>query len=146
METKTSKIKKSVFSNEWPKDDILLYIFDLELENGDTGAIFVNSMESPKAKKGTEITYTLEKNKFKVKDFREAGAPPRSASASGTQNNNSYTRYNRGSNKTDYAGISWSYAKDLLIAGKTSKDLEELNKMARFIYNEIGKMITNEQQ
>jgi hypothetical protein len=43
-----------------------------------------------------------------------------------------------------FLGFSWSYAKDLIIAGKTSKDLEELNEVARYIYNEIGKMLNNE--
>jgi hypothetical protein len=41
-------------------------------------------------------------------------------------------------------GYAWSYAKDLIIAGKTLQDMEELNAVARYIYNEIGSMLNNE--
>jgi hypothetical protein len=44
-----------------------------------------------------------------------------------------------------FLGYSWSYAKDLLIAGKTRSDMDELKAMAEYIYSNIGKMVNNEQ-
>jgi len=43
-----------------------------------------------------------------------------------------------------FLGYTWSYSKDLIIAGKTMEDVEELNKIARYIYAEIGKMLQGE--
>ena len=45
-----------------------------------------------------------------------------------------------------FLGYAWSYAKDLIIAGKTSKDFAELKKVASLIYDEIGTMINNEKK
>jgi hypothetical protein len=56
-----------------------------------------------------------------------------------------YKPKSKGSSQEQYAGYAWSYAKDLLIAGKTSQDMDELKAMAEYIYNNIGKMINNEQ-
>ena len=73
-------------------------------------------------------------------------------------NSNQQNNYNNGNKKSNtqnytprpakqeqFLGYAWSYAKDLIVAGKNSDDLEELNKCARYIYDEIGKMLNNEQ-
>ena len=42
-------------------------------------------------------------------------------------------------------GYAWSYAKDLIVAGKTMQDVEELNNVARYIYDQIGDMLSSNQ-
>ena len=57
---------------------------------------------------------------------------------------NSKKNRNSQQGQAQYLGYAWSYAKDLIIAGKTMKDVEELNNVARYIYSEIGKMLNEE--
>lgn len=133
---KTSTIKSSTYSNEWknPSGGSTFY-YDLVLENGEKGSTGVTQKDSPKIQVGTEITYTLNGLKLKILNVESS---PSSAS-------NGYKAKTKSSSQDQYAGYAWSYAKDLLIAGKTSSDMDELKAMAEFIYNNIGKMINNEQ-
>jgi hypothetical protein len=52
----------------------------------------------------------------------------------------------RSFSQEEFLGYAWSYAKDLIVAGKKAKDLEELNKMATYIYERIGVMLNGESQ
>jgi len=134
---KTSTIKASTFSNEWKNPSGgSTYYYDLVLENGEKGSTGVNQKDSPKIQVGTEITYTLNGLKLKIVNVEST-----SASAS----SNGYKAKSKPSAQDQFLGYSWSYAKDLLIAGKTSKDMDELKAMAEYIYNNIGKMLNNEQ-
>lgn len=141
-EKKTAVIDKSIFSNEWtnPTNKVIFY-FDLILSNGDEGTLGVMEKDSPKVAVGTEIIYTIDnKKKIKLIEHKPAGgttAPTRNFS-------NGDRRSAKVVAQEDFLGYAWSYAKDLIIAGKGSNDLEELNEVARYIYDEIGKMLIRE--
>lgn len=138
MSDKTSTIKSATFSNEWenPSGGTTFY-FDIELANGDFGSTGVAQKNSPKIAVGNEITYTKTGNKIKITNTK----PPASAYSGQTSKT---TSYKKSSSQDAYLGYAWSYAKDLIIAGKTMDDVEELNAVARYIYDEIGKMLINE--
>jgi hypothetical protein len=134
---KTSKIKSSTFSNEWQNPSGgSTYYYDLVLENGEKGSTGVNQKDSPKIQVGTEIKYTLNGLKLKIVNVE---------STSEGASSNAFKAKSKPSSQEQFLGYSWSYAKDLIIAGKTSKDMDELKAMAEYIYNNIGKMLNNEQ-
>lgn len=140
MSEKTSTIKSSTFSNEWenPSGGTTFY-FDIEFDNGETGSTGVAQKNSPKVVVGNEVTYTKNGNKIKIVNVKQ---PPSAAQYSGQTSKT--TTYKKTSSQDAYLGYAWSYAKDLIIAGKTMDDVEELNAVARYIYDEIGKMLINE--
>lgn len=136
MKEKTSKVVKSTFSNEWTNPSGgTTYYYDIELENGDKGSIGVTDKNSDKVKVRTELTYTIINGKIKAQTM--SNTPSHNPSG-----NKSYG--NRKNSKEQYLGFTWGYAKDLIIAGKTMEDVEELNKVARYIYEQIGNMLENE--
>ena len=139
MSEKTSIIKKSTFTSEWVNSGgSLTYWYDLELENGEIGSVGVVQKDSPKILVGAEITYYKE-NAKKIKIVKHHS----STTSIGTSSSTAKT-YKKAATQDAYLGYAWSYAKDLIIAGKTIKDMEELNSVARYIYNEIGSMLNNE--
>ena len=139
MSEKTSIIKKSTFTSEWVNSGgSLTYWYDLELENGEIGSVGVVQKDSPKILVGAEITYYKE-NAKKIKIVKHHS----SITSVGTSSSNAKS-YKKAATQDAYLGYAWSYAKDLIIAGKTLKDMEELNAVARYIYNEIGSMLNNE--
>jgi hypothetical protein len=139
MSEKTSIIKKSTFTSEWVNSGgSLTYWYDLELENGEIGSVGVVQKDSPKILVGAEITYYKE-NAKKIKIVKHHS----STTSIGTSLSTAKT-YKKAATQDAYLGYAWSYAKDLVIAGKTMKDMEELNAVARYIYNEIGSMLNNE--
>jgi len=139
---KTGTIVDSLFVNEWKKPDAskLYYIFDVTLDNGDKGSVFAISKKSPNVKMGNSINYTLEGRKMKVISVNNGGEPVERTS----RQSSSRSKYGRVLNQTEFLGYSFSYAKDLIIAGKSSKDIAELNKVARMIYQEIGLLLQSE--
>ena len=139
MKETTSKITKSNFSNEWtnPSGGITYY-FDLVFENGMTGSIGVQDKNSDKIKVGNDLTFSIVNNKIKVAQMSNNSFKPQAPS---TSTRKTYT--NSRNSKEQYLGFTWGYAKDLIIAGKSMKDVEELKKVANFIYNEIGEMLEN---
>jgi hypothetical protein len=141
MSEKTSIIKSSTFSNEWenPSGGITYY-FDIELANGEIGSTGVTQKNSPKIAVGNEVTYTKNGNKIKITKSEQPNAGGSQYSSQTTK----HTSYKKTSSQDAFLGYAWSYAKDLIIAGKTMDDVEELNAVARYIYDEIGKMLINE--
>lgn len=137
MKDNTSKISSSVFSNEWTNPSGgTTYYYDITFENGDSGSIGVTDINSEKVRVGTELTYTIINGKIKVQQMPNTPTPKY------TGNRN----YSKGKNSQEqFLGYAWSYAKDLIIAGKTMQDVDELNKVARYIYNEIGDMLNSNQ-
>ena len=139
MKEKESKVTKSTFSNEWQNPSGgTTYYFDLILANGDTGSIGVMDKNSEKVVVGYELNYTMINGKIKAVSMPN-NAPTSKPSSGGTT-----TRPYGKPNHNSFLGYTWGYAKDLIIAGKTMKDVEELNQVARYIYNEIGKMLDEE--
>ena len=138
---KTSIITVSNFSNEFmTAGGSLCYYYDIVFANGDMGSVGVMEKGSPKVSVGAELTYYKETAK-KVKILKHHAA----LQLSGSQSTNTGTKsYKKAATQDAFLGYAWSYAKDLIIAGKTMKDMEELNAVARYIYNEIGSMLNNE--
>lgn len=138
MKEQTSKIRQSSFSNEWtnPSGGITYY-FDLEFENGDKGSIGVTDKNSSKVIIGNNLTYTIINNKIKVSQM---------SNSTPQKNISMHRNYSKSKNPQEqYLGFTWGYAKDLIIAGKTMEDVEELNKVARYIYDQIGDMLNSNQ-
>ena len=140
MSYKTSKVVNCIFSNEWKNPSgSLTYYHDVTLENGDTGSIGAMEKYPKKFTEGATIDYNIENGKIKIVSVNENPKENYQKKSSG----NNFTQ-NRGTKQEQFLGYAWSYAKDLIVAGKTSEDLDELNKCARYIYDEIGKMLNNE--
>tara|TARA_B100001778_G_C18302272_1_gene500379 strand:- start:37 stop:489 length:453 start_codon:yes stop_codon:yes gene_type:complete len=131
---KSAKIVKSVFSNEWcnPSGGTTYY-YDIELDNNDAGAVGVTTKDSERVQVGQKIKYNINGTKIKVVEVEKEAVQK-----------TSYKAYKGKNSQESFLGYAWSYAKDLHIAGKTMEDIEELNSMARYIYDEIGKMLNNE--
>ena len=145
METKESKIVKCIFTNEWKNPSgSLTYYHELTLENGDVGNCGALEKCPPKMREGSTLTYTIdEKNKIKIvmggNESFASNLPYVKGKGYGSSTGGKY-----GVKKADdFLGYAWSYAKDFVIAGKGMSDVEEMNKVARYIYNEIGKMLDN---
>ena len=160
---KQSKISFVKFTNQWlnPKTNQTIYYHEVQLENGEVGTCGTITQMPPKLSVGSVITYEMEGTKMKV--HTSSGHPAEqqtSYSQPAKQTNVGYNKakkynkpYTAGGNKSggrsfsqeEFLGYAWSYAKDMIIAGKKSKDLEELNKMATYIYERIGVMLNGEQ-
>jgi hypothetical protein len=139
MSNKNSKIVKSSFTSEWKAPNgAVLYYHELVMENGDKGTCGIKEKSPPRIWNGANVTYTIDdKNKIKIITSDMDNQPQQSLTPKS---------YKQNTSKQDtFIGYAWSYAKDLIIAGKTMEDVDELNKVARFIYDEIGKMLQNEQ-
>lgn len=144
MKEKVSTVTKSTFSNEWTNPSGgTTYYYDLELQNGDKGSIGVTDNNSDKVKVGHELNYTIHNGKIKAVSMSNNGSGGGSQKKnSGSKGGGLNTRYGKPSHES-FLGYTWGYAKDLIIAGKSMEDVEEMNKVARYIYAEIGKMLEN---
>jgi hypothetical protein len=141
MSNKISKIVKSTFTTEWKAPNgAVLYYHELIMDNGDKGTCGIKEKSPPRIWSGANVTYSIDdKNKIKIISSDMDNQPQQ------TTTGKTFNKHNTSKQDT-FIGYAWSYAKDLIIAGKTMEDVEELNKVARFIYDEIGKMLQNEQQ
>ena len=95
-------------------------------------------MNSEKIQVGTQVTYTMINNKIKVTPMSNQTKPTTS-----TQSNYSSYNKSKGNSHQQFLGYAWSYAKDFVVAGKTMQDVEELNQVARYIYDQIGDMMND---
>jgi hypothetical protein len=162
-----SKYRKGVISKveylqEWlnPINNKFIYYHVIQFEDGQTGTVGVMEQFSPRIGVGEILLYEIdEKLKIKIQESShdkhselkpkepESKKPAlkkdmKKESTSESETNTKIITRIKG--QEGFLGYSWSYAKDLIIAGKSMKDVEELNKVARYIYNEIGKMLMNE--
>jgi hypothetical protein len=131
---KTSKIAKSTFSNEWtnPSGGTTFY-YDIVFTNGDSGSVGVqDKLSDNKIKVGKELNYEIINGKIKVNQMSNT---PKTDYSS----NKTYSKPK--TSQEQMLGYAWSYAKDFIVAGKTMSDVEELNQVARYIYNQIGDML-----
>jgi len=142
---KVSKVKSVNFTSEWKSPaGATFYYHEIELENGDTGNVGRNKTLPDDMKVGLEIEYSIEGKKIKfVKTMNNAETP-------NYYKNNKYYNKNNGnynSNKSpeSYLGYAYAYAKDMVVAGKTSKeDLENLQVIAESIYAHISELLKSE--
>jgi len=138
MKEKTAKILKCTFTKDWlnPKKQLVYYHL-LQLDNGDVGTIGTMEKYPDKIKGGTTINYTIDGEKIKLSTESAFQSKKYKAGGGGI-----YKK--REMSDDEYLGYAWSYAKDLIIAGKKMKDFKELKELARAIYGEI-KLIRREE-
>lgn len=141
--SKFGTVTKCEFTSEWinPLSKKIIYYHDVYLDSGLTGSCGTMEKNSARIKKGAFIEFTIdEKSKIKLIASSNDKTPmtPTEKKSAGIASGK------RVSGQETFLGYAWSYAKDLIIAGKTMDDVDELNKVARFIYDEIGKMLKNE--
>ena len=150
---KFAKVASCIYNKEWlnPISKKIIYYHDVILDNGDICNIGAMDKNSIRIKKGAKLEYIIDVNaKTKVisssNDAKQIAAKAVSEKKEKVQKiaESMETDRQRIKGQEAFLGYSWSYAKDLIIAGKTMKDVKELNNVARFIYNEIGKMLMNE--
>jgi hypothetical protein len=138
MAEKKATVLKCTFTKEWtnPKGAIVYYHL-LQLDNGDVGSVGTMEKNSVKIKEGTKITYELKDDKLKlISDSSFSGAKKGGGGGA-------YRK--REMSDEEFLGYAWSYAKDLIVAGKKAKDFNELKALARAIYGEI-KLIREEER
>lgn len=139
MKEKTAKILKCTFTKDWlnPKKQTVYYHL-LQLDNGDVGTIGTMEKTPDKIKEGTTINYTIDGEKIKLSTESAFQAKKAKAGGGGL-----YKK--REMSDEEFLGYAWSYAKDLVVAGKKMKDFKELKDLARAIYGEI-KLIREEER
>lgn len=137
MQNKSSKVAKCRFTKEWsnPSGQIVYY-HELVLENGDVGNVGTMEKYSDKIKEGAFVSYTIdENNKIRLVADSTFTKPVYKAPAKSSGG---------GQKHEAFIGYAWSYAKDMVIAGKGMQDVDELRAVARFIYDEIGRQLHGE--
>ena len=148
---KTGTILRANLTGEWINPaGKTVYYHELTIDNGDVGSIGVMERYPNKISTGTIIQYTIDAKK-KIKIVNEQNNPlnmssnPYNKPTQATQGPKK-TYNNSAKSSVDFLGYSWSYAKDLIVAGKTMEDVEELNKMARYIHDQICSMLSDKPQ
>jgi hypothetical protein len=137
MATKTSKVSKCTLSSEWKSPGgFTVYYHLLHLENGDTGNCGRKEKYPEDLNVGTEIEYELNDNKIKfikkIDRYNTYSGKKKTA-----------TTYDK--KPDDFLGYAYAYAKDMVIAGKTTKkDLESLKDIAETIYIHISFLLEND--
>jgi hypothetical protein len=147
------KVVSCKFEREWlnPISKKIVYYHEVVTDMGDIMSIGTMDKNPAKIKKSAMIEYVIdEKAKTKIisssndaRKIAEAAVANKEAKVEKLMNS-SYTSQ-RIKGQEAFLGYSWSYAKDLVIAGKTMEDMEELHKIAKFIYDNIGEQLKNEQ-
>ena len=139
-EQKTARIVKCVVTNEWQNPaGSITYYHELTLDNLDVGTIGKMTKYPKELSEGVMLVYTIdEKRKIKVVTSSMDNKMDKGVKSFGAAKQQGPRK------QEDFLGYAWSYAKDMVVAGKTMNDVDELNKMARYIYEEIGKMLRNE--
>ena len=148
-----SKVSSCTFKDEWlnPISKKTIYYHEVITTDGHICSFGTMDKNSIRIKKGAMIEFTVdEKGKHKLLSSsndasKKVEAALESKSLKEEKLSNGYSSSKpKAKNQEMFLGYAWSYAKDFVIAGKTSKDVAELNKVARYIYDEIGKMLNNE--
>jgi hypothetical protein len=134
---KTAKITSVKFSTRWQSPSgSYVYYHDLTLDNGDTGTCGRNKECPDDMKVGNAINYEINEKRIKfishIKDFKK---------------NNRYSPKDYKKSPSDFIGYAYSYAKDLVIAGKVGdKDLQDLEKIATDIFTHIKQLLVEDDE
>jgi hypothetical protein len=147
---KKEKIINCKFNDKWmnPISKKFIYYHDVITDKGSLLSIGTMEKNSARIETGVTIEYMVdEKGKVKIiSSSNDAGKSKPQTKQEKSETKSTPATSSRIKGQEAFLGYAWSYAKDLVIAGKTSEDLQELNKIARFIYNEIGKMLSEEKK
>lgn len=146
MSTKINRIVYSKYTNKWinPANNSEIYYHEVQFENGDVGSIGLVSQNPPKIAVGSEVEYTITNGKVKIIASTGDGNGIQMSSSKPTNGGKRHSNAQKGKNPEEYIGYAWSYAKDLIVAGKTSKDFKELDKVASLIYERIKEMLSDD--
>ena len=144
---KTGIIEKCSITGEWTNPmGKTVYYHQLTIDNGDIGSVGVMDRYPNKISTGTFIQYTIDEKK-KIKILNDTNQLSSIPSSMPNQQNKTFAKraYSPAAKSpADFLGFTWGYAKDLVIAGKTMEDIEELNKMARYIYEQVKDMLNED--
>lgn len=154
---RTSKVLKCVFTREHYQQSIgkMIYYHDLELGNGDIGSCGRLIKYPEDMREGSIINYyMLDGNSIKFQADKGVRQNSGESGSSGSRpsrpprppkvTNKLHSSAPRNNKQDAYLGFSFSYAKDMVIAGKTSDaDIANLDKIATAIYNRIGALMEN---
>ena len=139
------KILQCDFKGEWinPTNKAKLFIHEIVTDNGGKGQVLTIEKNSPRISVGTyiEFEYDFVKDRIKIHSSSVDKSPTISKTGEKLEVKSKLPPSAR---QDSYLGYAWSYAKDLIIAGKGLKDVEELDKVATYIYERIGKQLKGE--
>lgn len=138
---KQATVTKCTFTSEWlnPASKKIIYYHEVTLDNGETAICGTIEKNSTRIAVGAKLEYTINAN---GKMSLNSSSNDKKNEKPNDEKPNTTTNKIKG--QEAFLGYAWSYAKDLIIAGKTMDDVDELNNVARYIYNEIGKMLVGE--
>lgn len=142
---KSATIESCKFTSEWlnPANKKIIYYHEVTTSLGDLASCGTMEKNSPRIAVGAKIEYSINENGRLMLHSSSNDKKEEKKEESTSKDSKSFTS-NRIKGQEAFLGYAWSYAKDLIIAGKTSKDMEELNAVARYIYDEIGLMLLGE--
>ncbi len=147
-QVKKAKVIVCNFTKEWlnPITKKFIYYHSIIMDNGDIGTIGKMEKTPKEISVDSILEYTIsDKGKIEIVTSSNKTKKEEVAKEQTSKESPLKKPFNKDRIKGQEAflGYAWSYAKDLIIAGKTSKDLKELDKVAEHIYNKIGEMLEN---
>jgi hypothetical protein len=139
---KTAKVTSCKFTSEWvnPMSRKIIYYHEVTTDAGDLASCGTIDKDSHRIAVGAKIEYEINDNGRMILHSSSNDKKAEEEQKDSKLDN----KKSRIKGQEAFLGYAWSYAKDLIIAGKTSKDLKELDKVAKHIYDEIGKMLQGE--
>ena len=137
---KTAKVTKCQIQSKWlsPTSNKYVYYHEIHFDNGDKGVCGRMAENPDDMKIGCSVEYDITNEKIKF--IKSAYAE-----------NNGYNKKDKKSfgykkNPDDFLGYAYSYAKDMVIAGKTSKkNVDDLKKIAQTIYSHVIELLKKEE-
>lgn len=127
------------------------YYHEINLDNGDVGSCGKVEKFPFELAVGNYIEYTIDaKKKIKLvqvlskeqeKRHSYSGGKGKTDGKKGFLPYDEYIKQKNQKKPEEFLGYAWSYAKDLVIAGKKMKDVQECSKIAEFIYDKIKTML-----
>jgi hypothetical protein len=135
---KISKVKSLKFTSEWKSPTgTNVYYHEIEFENGDTGNVGRNKKMPDDMAIGVEIEYQISDKKVKYIKTIQSNVN-NSYNRNNNNSNNKFVKYNGKKSPQEFLGYAYAYAKDMVVAGKTSnEDIANLQTIAESIYNHI---------
>lgn len=150
---KKGEVLSCIYIDKWmhPMSKKFIYYHEVVIHNGDVVSIGVMEQNSKRIELGATIYYTLKPDgKATLITSSNDNQKSNSSESNQTKETNTeketkkeFVKSAKVKGQEAFLGYAWSYAKDFVIAGKTMKDVKELNDVARYIYDEIGKMLNN---
>lgn len=123
---KTAKITRTVFVSEWSGPSGQVYYHEIELSNGDKGQIGSKEKMPAKLNPGSELTYTIEET-ARGNKIKAVSTPGQQGGFKGRASDP----------KQSFTTMGYSYAKDLVVAGKI--DMKDFHLLARDIFDNMVK-------